>query len=174
MLIIWILRSLNLEILRVTFQVLGEDLLQVFVEFLSVLIFRKMFLIILNQFLYLLLQLLIRYNILRRGIVLLTLVLVGHTSRIVTPLVHLLVAANIRRLAQRLPIVVTAGYPVVLVVHTVVLSLKLLVQLRLQTCLNVVIRCLLDHTASVRVSSVGCGPLNEVLSHRLLLVLQLL
>ena len=134
LLIIWILSSLDLNIMLITLEVLSQDLFEVLVQFLSILILRKMLLIILDELLNLFLQLLIRHDVLRRGIILLSLILVRHTCRVVAPLVHLLVAAKVTSLAHRLPRVVPTGYTIVLVVNLIVLALILLVtvvQLRL-------------------------------------------
>ena len=77
MLVIDIGTALHLKLpISVAFQVLGENLLQVFVELLGILVFREMLFVVLDQFLDLLLELLIRDYVLSR--VILRLVLVSH------------------------------------------------------------------------------------------------
>ena len=104
--------------LTISFEVLSEHLTQVFVKLLRVLVFGEVLLVVFYQFLYLLLQLLVRYYILS-GVVL-TLILVSHVlvhshvARIILrrPLPHAALAIR-AILGNGLPVVVAARDAVV-------------------------------------------------------------
>ena len=118
------------------------------------------------------LELLIRDQVLGRIVLRLELlrhVLVeANVARVIATLIHLLVAGS--ALGQGLAVVAAAGDAVVLVAR--VLALILRMHLPLDAVVDVIVWSLLDDSAAVRVA-VRCGPLNEVLRHRCLLVLEL-